>query len=151
MFAAALYAADGPIATVVSSFNTDKPVQRELLTNEGLVLLSEAGFSDSFIVEKILLSRTHFDISVEGLAFLRRKEISEELTLFVLKRATQPALAEPSVTGAPQAAAKAVAVRFIGPKTPAASVSSGPTHPALPSSGSATANKPARMPPSSPQ
>src|SRR2546423_5981531 len=84
--AGALAAADQPpgVPVVASTIRTDSTPRREMLTNEGIVLLSDAGFSDSFIVEKILLSRTRFDVSAEGLAYLRNNAISEELVRFIL-------------------------------------------------------------------
>ena len=92
LIVAAVYAADAPISSVVSSFRTDPPVQRDVLTNEGIVLLSEAGFSEYFIAQKIVRSRTRFDTSAEGLAFLGRNAISEKLVLFILDHAAQPPL-----------------------------------------------------------
>jgi len=89
LFTAAAAAQETP--NVVSSV---RPVQvqspRDVLTNEGIVLLSDAGFSDSFIVEKMLLSRTRFDVSVEGLAFLIRNGISQELVQFIMERSAKP-------------------------------------------------------------
>lgn len=59
----------------------------EILTNEGVVALANAGFSDAFIMEKIRLSdRTRLDVSVQGLSYLRRNAITEKLVLFILKR-----------------------------------------------------------------
>jgi hypothetical protein len=61
-----------------------------VLTNEGIVQLSNAGFSDAFIVQKILLSRTRLDTTVEGLTFLRHKSVSERLIEYVLQHEAQP-------------------------------------------------------------
>jgi hypothetical protein len=90
-------------STTVSGWNTDSRLPSDILTNEGLVVLSNAGFSDRFIVEKILLSRARFDTSAVGLAYLRRNAMSEELLQFVLEYATKAAL--PSSAAAPEAAA----------------------------------------------
>jgi len=90
LFAVALVAGDTP--SVGSSFRPETSLPRDILTNEGLVILSDAGFSDGFIVEKILLSRTRFDISVEGLAYLRRNALSEELVRFVMEHSSKPPL-----------------------------------------------------------
>lgn len=75
-----------------SSSRSESKLPRDIMTNEGLVLLSEAGFSDSFIVEKIVLSRTRFDVSVEGLAYLRQNSLSEELIQFVLEYTARPTI-----------------------------------------------------------
>ena len=82
----------GDTPAVGSSFRPEGSLPRDILTNEGLVILSDAGFSDGFIVEKILLSRTRFDTSVEGLAYLRRNALSEELVRFVMEHASKPPL-----------------------------------------------------------
>jgi hypothetical protein len=69
----------------------------EVLTNDGLITLASAGFSDAFIMQKILLSdRTRFDVSVEGLANLRRNALSESLVLFLVEHTAQPAVTRPS-------------------------------------------------------
>lgn len=87
LFVAAVYAADVP---VVESRVREASLPRDIVTNEGIVLMSDAGFSDSFIVEKILLSRTRFDTSVEGVTYLRRNFISEEMIQFILERSVKP-------------------------------------------------------------
>ncbi|MBZ5609103.1 MAG: hypothetical protein LAP38_12650 [Acidobacteriia bacterium] len=113
LFAAVLFAAEGP--TTVSSFRTDSSPARDFLTNEGIVLLSDAGFSDSFIVEKIILSRTRFDTSAEGLAYLRHNAISEELVQFVMERSAKPSgipAAAPIPTAVPM---KVIKVRVLVP------------------------------------
>jgi len=69
---------------------------RDVLTNEGIVTLAEAGFSDSFILEKITLGgRTKFDTSAEGLSYLRRHAISQELARFIMHYTEQPLLPPP--------------------------------------------------------
>lgn len=101
---AATFAAD--TTTAASHARPDPVLPKDILTNEALVTLAEAGFSDSFIVEKIRLSRSRFDTSVEGLAYLRRNWISEELVHFVMEYAARPA-AQPS------AAAVAVPMKIV--------------------------------------
>lgn len=53
------------------------PARRNILTNQGIVMLAEAGYSDSFIVDMIYHKRTQFDVSAEGLAWLSRNGMSE--------------------------------------------------------------------------
>jgi hypothetical protein len=82
---------------VAGTFGAEPALTPEILTNEGIVALANAGFSDSFIVEKILLSnRTRLDVSVEGLAYLRRNAISENLALFLIEHNAQPLMFTPA-------------------------------------------------------
>ncbi|MBK9166631.1 MAG: hypothetical protein IPM24_04110 [Bryobacterales bacterium] len=77
----------------------DVPAARDVLTNEGLVTLAAAGFSEQFLVEKIRRSRTRFDTSVEGLVYLRGNGLSEELIRGLLERETKtttPAASAPA-------------------------------------------------------
>lgn len=68
-------------------------ISPDILTNEGVVALADAGYSDAFIAERILVSnRTRFDISVEGLLYLRRNAIPQDLVQFILEHAAQPSL-----------------------------------------------------------
>lgn len=93
-------------STVVTVGRAETVITPELLTNEGIVALANAGFSDAFIVEKILLSdRTRLDVSVEGLAYLRRNAISERLALFIIEHSAQP-LIPPAAPLMPAVAAK---------------------------------------------
>jgi hypothetical protein len=50
-----------------------------MLTNEGIVLLARAGFSDQFIMDMIRLKDTRFDVSAEGLAALAENGLTERL------------------------------------------------------------------------
>jgi hypothetical protein len=97
--AGALLAADSPVVTsVVRPAQADSaeveqdapPLPPDVLTNEGIVQLSNAGFSDAFIVQKILLSRTRLDTTVEGLTLLRRNSVSERLIEYILQHEAQP-------------------------------------------------------------
>jgi hypothetical protein len=85
---AAMFAADTPVVTSV--VRDEAPLPADVLTNEGIVQLSNAGFSDAFIVQKILLSRTRLDTTVEGLTFLRHNSVSERLIEYVLQHESQP-------------------------------------------------------------
>jgi hypothetical protein len=85
--------------------DADPPPPSDVLTNEGIVQLSNAGFSDSFIVQKILLSRTRLDTTVDGLTLLRRNSVSERLIEYILRHEAQPmpTAASPSPQAAPPA------------------------------------------------
>jgi hypothetical protein len=102
--AGALHAADTPVLPGPSVARDEAPLPPDVLTNEGVVQLSNAGFSDGFIVQKIQLSRTRLDTTVEGLTFLRRNSVSERLIEYVLQHEAQPmppAAAPGTQTGAP--------------------------------------------------
>jgi hypothetical protein len=85
---ATVVAADTPLVTSV--VRDEAPLPPDVLTNEGIVQLSNAGFSDAFIVQKILLSRTRLDTTVEGLTFLRHNSVSERLIEYILQHEAQP-------------------------------------------------------------
>jgi len=122
LFTIALVADDTP--SVVSRVRPQAE-PRDVMTNEGLVVLSEAGFSDSFIVEKILLSGTRFDVSEEGLAFLRRSGISDQLTLFVLERTARPTMFPTDQPAPAMIAMKVVKMNVLVPQSAPASASPG--------------------------
>lgn len=89
------WAAENAAVTAVSPVDT-AALTPEILTNEGVVALANAGFSDTFIMEKIRLSdRTRLDVSVGGLSYLRRNAITERLVLFILKRSAEPVSTSP--------------------------------------------------------
>jgi hypothetical protein len=93
---AGAWASDNSRAAIPNHVET-AAVSSEVLTNEGLITLASAGFSDAFIMQKILLSdRTRFDVSVEGLANLHRNALSESLVLFLVEHTAQPAVTRPS-------------------------------------------------------
>lgn len=66
----------------------------EPLTNQGLVQLAEAGYSEQFLLDLIKSRPARFDTSVEGLVFLARQGLSENLVRAVA-RLTTPAAPEP--------------------------------------------------------
>jgi hypothetical protein len=100
---AAALAADTPV--VSSVVRDEAPLPPDVLTNAGIVQLSNAGFSDAFIVQKILLSRTRLDTTVEGLTFLRHNSVSERLIEYILQHEAQPVppAAAPGVQSGPPA------------------------------------------------
>ncbi len=54
-------------------------VRKNVLTNQGVVLLAQAGYSERFIIDMIFHKQTQFDVSVEGLAWLARQGLSERI------------------------------------------------------------------------
>jgi hypothetical protein len=83
------FAADTPVG--FSNLRAESAISPEVLTNEGIVALADAGFSDAFIVEKIMISnRTRFNTSADGLAYLRRNGIPQGLVQFVVEHAAEP-------------------------------------------------------------
>ena len=65
-------------------------MQRQTLTNEGIVELAKAGFSEAFILDLVLYKRTKFDISVDGLTYLAKKGVSERLIRAIVANAEKP-------------------------------------------------------------
>jgi Peptidase family M48 len=70
-------------------------IPRQLLSNEGIVALAEAGYDQDFLLDLIRQEQTSFDTSVEGLDFLAQHGISETLV-----RAMTPTDAKSEVTAA---------------------------------------------------
>jgi len=66
----------------------------EPLTNQGLVQLAEAGYSERFLLDIIESRPVRFDTSVEGLVFLARQGLSENLVRAVA-RLTPPPTPDP--------------------------------------------------------
>jgi hypothetical protein len=58
---------------------------RNTLTNEGLVVLAQAGYDEDFLIELMRLKRCRFDTSVDGLRFLARYGLSERVIKEVLR------------------------------------------------------------------
>src|SRR5579859_6388235 len=54
-------------------------VTRDVLTNRAILTLASAGFSEEFILETIATSRTRFDVSIEGLAWLAKEGVNERI------------------------------------------------------------------------
>ncbi len=101
LYAACALAAE-PSATVVSSFHPEVTLSRDVLTNEGVVALADAGYSPAFIMEKIrMTSRTHFDTTVEGLTYLRRNAIPEDLVECMIDPVEQGSASGPKAVSAP--------------------------------------------------
>lgn len=63
---------------------------RGALTNEGVLLLAEAGFDEAFINDLIGLRPARFDTSVEGLASLSRRGLSERIIRRMIARELNP-------------------------------------------------------------
>jgi hypothetical protein len=61
------------------------PLDRNTLTNEGVVTLALAGYGEPFIAELIRSKPVKFDTTVEGLAFLAYQGISERLVRRILQ------------------------------------------------------------------
>jgi hypothetical protein len=86
------------------------PALRSLLTNEGLVQLAEAGFTEDFIIDLMSLKQLRLDTSVEGLAFLARKGLSENVIRAVVRHG-QPAPRQTASALAPAAPVVVLAKR----------------------------------------
>jgi len=59
----------------------------QILTNQGVVTLSDAGYDEDFLIDLIQSKQTHFDTSPEGLAFLAQHGLCEHVVRTMLTRA----------------------------------------------------------------
>ena len=62
---------------------------RHVLTNDGLVVLAEAGLGEALLVDLVKAKRTAFDTSAEALAQLARRGISEGVIRAVVEKQEQ--------------------------------------------------------------
>lgn len=69
---------------------------RNLLTNEGVVLLAEAGLGERFLLELIEQKNTRFDTSAEALASLARQGLTETILRAMVRKQDQPAGGAPA-------------------------------------------------------
>src|ERR1700722_20105686 len=82
--------------TAVSS--TLKPaVPRHVLSNEGIVALSEAGYDQNFLIDLIRQKQTRFDTSVEGLAYLADHGIPDYIVRFMIVNENKPSASSVSI------------------------------------------------------
>jgi hypothetical protein len=71
------------------------PPPKNLLTNEGVLLLAEAGLGERFLLELIENKTSRFDTSAEALAALARHGLTENVLRALVKKQDHPA---PSAT-----------------------------------------------------
>ncbi|MBL8230713.1 MAG: hypothetical protein JNL98_19630 [Bryobacterales bacterium] len=69
----------GADSTGHSAALSENPARRNVLTNQGVVLLAQAGYTESFVIDMIHHKQTNFDVSAEGLAWLARNGLSERV------------------------------------------------------------------------
>lgn len=72
---------------------------RNLLTNEGVVLLAEAGLGERFLLELIEQKNTRFDTSAEALASLARQGLTETILRAMVRKQDQPGGGTPAEGG----------------------------------------------------
>jgi hypothetical protein len=54
-------------------------IRKNILTNPGVALLAQSGYSEGFILDMIYHKQTQFDVSAEGLAWLAKQGLSERI------------------------------------------------------------------------
>lgn len=86
--------------TVVSS-SLGPTIPRHVLSNEGIVQLSEAGYDQMFLVNLIQQKQTRFDTSVEGLAYLAEHGIPVNIVRFMIANENKPAVSFMEPAAAP--------------------------------------------------
>ena len=85
--AGALFAADAAPKSA--------PPPKNLLTNEGVLLLAEAGLGERFLLELIENKTSRFDTSAEALAALARHGLTENVLRALVRKQDHPASAAP--------------------------------------------------------
>jgi hypothetical protein len=96
VFLPALYAGDMP---------------RNVLSNQGIVMLADAGYDEDFLIDIIEHKQTRFDTTVEGLTFLANHGISERIIRFMIANENKSAGPVAVAVAAPEPAPVAVPVR----------------------------------------
>ena len=64
---------------------------RNALSNQGIVMLSAAGYDEDFLIDLIRLKQTRFDTTVEGLMLLANQGVSERVIRCMLANENKPA------------------------------------------------------------
>lgn len=82
---------------------------QEVLTNESLISLKKAGFSDAILISKIRSSQTKFDVSTKGLIGLKNAGMSEQVIEAVVNAGSAPAAPPAAAAPAPAAPAAGAA------------------------------------------
>jgi hypothetical protein len=54
-------------------------ITKNVLTNQGVVMLAQAGYSEGFIIDMIYHKQTQFDVTADGLVFLAKEGLSERI------------------------------------------------------------------------
>ena len=79
------------ILVIVPLFAADEVTPFKLppniLTNQGVVLLLDAGYGEDFLVDLIRTRPSRFDTSAEGLAYLAQHGLCEHVVRFIVARA----------------------------------------------------------------
>ncbi len=84
--------------------------QQKILTNQDIIMLAKAGFSEDFIVGAIQSGKSHFDTSAAGLADLAKEGLNQRIVMAMAGTGAAPeAETRPSAPAA-QPAAPPVAV-----------------------------------------
>ena len=81
-------------------------LNQNALSNKDVLTLAKAGFNEEFIIDTIAVSRTRFDMSVNGLAELAKEGLTERLIRIMMAAGNAP----PSESAAPGAAMPAAPV-----------------------------------------
>lgn len=74
---------------------------RHILTNDGLVILAQAGIGDGLLVDLIHNKQTRFDTSAAALAQLARHGLSENVLRAVVEKQEQVQLRKPHLAITP--------------------------------------------------
>ncbi|MDX1980077.1 MAG: hypothetical protein SFV51_07405 [Bryobacteraceae bacterium] len=76
------HAAPAPAHTpepVLNPAPVKSPLLRNVLTNEGVAMMAQAGYTERFIIEMIHRKQTRFDVSPAGLSWLAEMGLTERI------------------------------------------------------------------------
>jgi hypothetical protein len=79
---AALHQQESPPAS--APVTARKRIDKNVLTNEGLVKLADAGYDEAFLMELIRRRPSKFDTTVDGLSYLAQAGLTQQLVRTVL-------------------------------------------------------------------
>src|SRR5690348_9750163 len=87
-----LFAAEKTPAPPLFEVETvERILPRNVLSNQGIVMLADAGYDEDFLIDLIRLKQTRFDTTVEGLMLLANHGVSERIIRFMLANENKPA------------------------------------------------------------
>jgi len=102
----------GSILLPVALGQTSQPGQR-VLTNQDIVMLARAGFTEDVILAAMQAGKTHFDTSPAGLAELAKEGLNQRIVLAMANGGGAPdAVARPAAEPGAQPAAQPTAALY---------------------------------------
>jgi len=117
LFAGLFLLSTSPIGLALQQAKKTSPAKsEEILTNDSVIQLLQAGIGEDVIISKIQKSRCRFDLSTQGMVALKEGGVSNNLLRFLID-VQNPAQATPKSTAAKEVAAPAVAAKPVTTET----------------------------------